>query len=156
MLRLNAFIFMTFLLLAGCSTNTSEIDLSAEIQEIRASDRALLAAETNRDLEAAMSLLSENAVFQPPEAGPVIGYEAIREFYDKQFSIPYSRIVCESDTIIISKCGDLAYLLGNSYYEFEGTNGINRLDGKYISIWQKTGDRWLCVAVSWSGNEQPN
>lgn len=156
MSRSSSLIFAILLFLTGCSSNVPEIDLAAQIQEIRAADRALLEAETERDLEAAMLLLSKDAVFQPPGTQPIIGHEEIREFYGKQFNIPYSGIVCESDTIIISNCSDLACLLGNSYYQFEGPDGINRLYGKYITIWQKTSDRWLCVAVSWSGNESSN
>lgn len=155
MIRLLAPIFLIFLQ-AGCSTNGPGIDLTAEIQNIRDSDRALLQAETNRDLDGVMEYIAEGAVFQPPNSPPIIGHDAIREFYKEWFNIPYIGIYCESDTIVVSSSGDLACLIGNSYMELDKSTGKNRLDGKYITIWQKHTDRWLCIAVSWSGNESIN
>ena len=42
------------LVLGGCSADKARIEVPAEIQAIRDSDRALLRAETERDLEEAM------------------------------------------------------------------------------------------------------
>lgn len=153
MFRLCGLAIVIVLLIASCSADGPEIDREALVREVREADRAMLQAETERDLEAAMMHFAEGAVLQPPNAPPVAGLEAIRQFYARQFEIPYSGIVCESDTIIVSTCGDLAYLLGNSYYEFEAEDGTTRLPGKYISIWQRMEGKWLCTAVSWSGNQ---
>jgi len=154
--RLLSLLIMVFVLFAHCTNNNIKIDHSAEIQKIRAADRDMLRAETERDLETAMTCFATNAVFQPPNAPPVIGQDAISEFFSKQFEIPYSGIYCESDTIVVSKSGDMAYLLGNSYYAFDTPGGSHKLDGKYITIWQKIEGKWLCVAVSWSGNKPVN
>jgi ketosteroid isomerase-like protein len=132
--------------------NANGIDTVGEIRKIRETDRSLLLAETQRDLVGAMRYIAKDAIFHPPGNPPVIGDEAIRDFYEEWFKVPYSGIVCESDTIGISSSGDLAYLIGNSHMEFDTPTGENRLDGKYITVWRKTSDRWLCVAVSWSGN----
>jgi len=110
-------------------------------------------AETQRDLDGAMRYIAKGAIFHPPNTPPIIGDKAIRDFYKEWFKVPYSGTLCESDTIFISSSGDLACLIGNSYMEFDAPTGKNRLDGKYTTIWRKTSDRWLCVAVSWSGNE---
>jgi len=156
MIRFLISFFVILALFANCCTSKNRIDITAEIQKIRAADRAMLQAETQRDLEAAMTYFSEDAVFQPPNSSPVIGHDAIREFYGQLFNIPYSGVYCESDTIVVSKSGDMAYLIGISYYEFQTSDEMNRLEGKYITIWRKIEDKWLCVAVSWSGNEPSN
>jgi ketosteroid isomerase-like protein len=144
------------MLTAGCSKHESETNFAQEIQEVREADRALLQAETKRDLKAAMKYFSEDAVFQPPNSPPAIGKQAIKEFYIEFFDIPYIGIYCESDTVVISKSSDLAYLIGNSYYELKTADGAKRIDGKYMTIWRKIENKWLCVAVSWSGNKPFN
>ncbi len=146
-------IFIIFLFSVGCSTHQNMTDIQGEIRNIRAADRSLLRAETQRDLAGVMQYIARGAIFHPPDNPPVIGDKAIHDFYKKWFKLPYSGIFCESDTIVISSSGDLAYLIGNSFIEVETPAGKNRLDGKYTTIWQKTHDMWLCVAVSWSGNE---
>lgn len=153
MIRFRYSILLVILFVAGCSTPGSKIDVSAEIKKIRDSDRALLSAETQRDLEGVMGYIAEGAVFHPPDIPPVVGHKAIRDFYNNWFEVPYSGIVCDSDTVIISSSFDLGCLVGNSHMEFETPAGKNRLSGKYITVWRKMNDKWLCVAVSWSRNE---
>jgi hypothetical protein len=58
--------------------------------------------------------------------------------------------------VVISKSSDLAYLIGNSYYELKTADRAKRIDGKYMTIWRKIENKWLCVAVSWSGNKPFN
>ena len=152
MIRRVSVMSVAVLVLAGCSTDKARVEVPAEIRTIRDSDRALLRAETERDLEAAMKYIADGAVFQPPDAPAVVGTTAIRAFYSEWFKIPYRAIVSESDTVYISSAGDLAYLLGNSHMELGTPDGVNRVHGKYMTIWRRMDDRWLCVAVSWSGN----
>jgi len=153
MIKLIKPIFIIILLSVGCSKNGNKIDTVVEIKKIREADRSLLLAETKRDLVSVMHHIAKKAIFHPPNTPPVVGDEAIRKFYNDWFKIPYSGIHCESDTIVISASGDLAYLIGNSYIEFNTATGKGQIDGKYITIWRKTNDKWVCVAVSWSGNE---
>jgi ketosteroid isomerase-like protein len=137
---------------AGCSRAEPVVDLEAEIEMVRAADRALLEAETDRDLEAAMMFFGEGAILHPPEAPPVIGLEAIRAFYEEWFGIPYTGIYSDSATVVVSSGGDLAYLIGNSHIEIDASAGGGRNEGKYVSLWRKPGGRWLCTFVSWSAN----
>jgi ketosteroid isomerase-like protein len=140
------------IVLTVCSTDKTQVDVIAEIQKIREADRSLLQAESERNLEAVMELIAADAVFQPPDVPPVVGDSAIREFYMDWFEIPYHKIVCVSDTVIVSSSCDLAYVVGNSHIVFDTPDGVTRVPGKYFTIWRKIDCLWLCVAVSWSGN----
>jgi ketosteroid isomerase-like protein len=144
---------VVMIFLTGCSTHKTQVDFKTEIQRIRKADRALLQAESERDLEGAMELIAPEAVFQPPNASPVAGTTSIREFYCEWFETPYRAIVCESDTVIVSSSFDLAYVVGNSRIELATPNGVIRVPGKYFTIWRKIDGQWLCVGVSWSGNQ---
>jgi ketosteroid isomerase-like protein len=128
------------------------VDQETEVELIRAADRALLEAETRRDLPGAMALFAEGAIIQPPDAPPVVGREAVRAFYDDWFALPYAGIYPDSSRVAVSASGDLGYLIGYSYIEMDAAAGGGRLDGKYISLWRKVDGRWLCAGVSWSGN----
>jgi ketosteroid isomerase-like protein len=141
------------IVLTGCSMHKTQVDVSAEIQRIREADRALLQAESERNLDDAMEIIATDAVFQPPDAPPVVGATAIRAFYDEWFKIPYREIVCMSDTVIISSASDLAYVVGNSRIILDTPDGVTGVPGKYFTIWRKIDGLWLCVAVSWSGNQ---
>ncbi|MFC2084075.1 YybH family protein [Bacteroidota bacterium] len=153
MIRFSITIFIFFLFISGCSTFVSRIDEAKEIQKVRDADRALLHAENKRDLEGAMEYIAEGAVYHPPDSPPIIGHEAIRNYYVEWFKAPYIGIFCESDSIVISSSEDLAYLIGNSYIELDTPEGNIRVNGKYITIWQKSDEKWLCTAVSWSAND---
>lgn len=137
---------------SACSNAKPVADREADAALIRAADRALLDAETKRDLDAAIALFSEDAVLHPPDTPPVRGREAVRAFYSDWFAIPYTGIYSDSDTVVVSSAGDLAYLIGNSHVEMDASAGGGRLDGKYISLWRKVNGQWLCTGVTWSGN----
>lgn len=141
------------IVLIGCSTQKTQVDLAAEITKIREADRALLQAESERNLEGAMELIATDAVLQPPDGPPVAGTSSIRAFYHEWFKTPYRAIVCESDTIIVSSSCDMAYVVGNSLIKLDTPDGLINVPGKYFSIWRMIDGQWLCVGVSWSGNQ---
>jgi ketosteroid isomerase-like protein len=108
------------LVLGGCSTDDAQDNVTAEIRRIRDADRALLRAETDRNLEGAMGLFAADAVLHPPVAPPVVGAAAIRAFYREWFETPYRAIVWESDTVVVSSAGELALRFGELYVEYKG------------------------------------
>ena len=61
-----------------------------EAERIRKANQAWVEAERVRDLDGIMPYIAENAVFQPPEAKAVRGREAVREFYNEFFKLPFS------------------------------------------------------------------
>ena len=145
--------FSLLILFTGCESNDASIDLVKEKQKVIDTDKALLIAETQRDLEKTLEFIGEGAIFHPASKPPIVGREAIRSFYKEWFKIPYAEIVSKDATVLISDSGDLACLIGNSYMGFNNSDDVDRTEGKYISIWKKVNDKWLCFSVSWSGNE---
>lgn len=145
---------LTLILLAiACSNPGGGIHPEDEIQLIRKADQALLTAENQRDLDAAINHVAEQAIYHPPNAPPVVGHEEIRKFYLDWFNIPYSGIFRDSESIVLASSGELACLIGSSHIDLKSDSGINRIEGKYFTIWQKVNGRWLCVAASWNGND---
>lgn len=153
MIKLLITVFSILIFITGCLASSGSIDLVKEKQAVVDTDKALLIAETQRDLEKTMEFNGEGAIFHPAGKPPIVGRDAIRSFYKDWFKIPYAEIVSEDATVLISDSGDLASLIGNSYMDFNNPDGETRAKGKYISIWKKVNDEWLCFSVSWSGNE---
>jgi ketosteroid isomerase-like protein len=121
-------------------------------QEICAADKALIAAETSRDLELAMAYLAPDVILQPPDRRMVVGREAARDFYAEWFAIPYSAIQVHAQAVTVASSDDLAYLVGESAIVLSGPQGERQVPGKYLGVWRRIAGEWRLAALSWIGN----
>ena len=139
----------------GCGTiKSSSVDTESIEAQIRQADLALLRAEEQRDLEGVMEFIAPHAVFQPPGYSPIVGQEAIRQFYDTQwFKLPFIEISGTPEAIVIGSSGDMAYFDGRSQMVVEISGERTVAAGKYLGVWQKISGKWKLAAISWSANE---
>lgn len=114
-----------------------EEEIDAICAAICSADRALLEAESSRDLELATGYMAPDIVLQPPGQAPVNGLEAVREFYASWFSIPYRAIHVRAQSVSLYSLADLAYLVGESPIETSGPQEGLHVPGKYLGIWRK-------------------
>lgn len=128
--------------------------MSNPIDELRA--REVAAAEAG-DVEALLTLRSEDFVAMPPRHPPVRGKEDVRAFLEGMFSSVSVRETVTSESVVVS--GDLAYDRG----VFSGTATIEEsgasvpLDGKYLWVAKKVDDgSWRYSVQMWSDNQEPN
>jgi uncharacterized protein (TIGR02246 family) len=91
---------------------------------------------------ATVNLFAENAVFLPPNTGPVEGRPAIRAFFEGLPAIPdFTHTVLEIDGR-----DDLAYVRGTYSYTMPATgrNPAVQDHGKFVEIRRRQADgRWL-------------
>lgn len=74
-------------LLSSCTAEPEpDPGLASAVELIQEHNRAVEAALSNRDLEALMAEIAEDAVWMPPNEGILIGRERIRAFYEELFS----------------------------------------------------------------------
>ena len=141
--------------LVGCAdVESTPVDSQSLQAEIREADLALLRAEEQRDLDGVMEFIAPHAVFQPPGHSPIVGYEAIRVFYDTQwFKFPFIEISGTPEAIVAGSSGDLAYFDGRSQMVLEISGERTVAVGKYLGVWQKISGKWKLAAISWSANE---
>ena len=116
------------------SHQEKEALVKKEINAICASDKALLEAESSRDLELAMSYMAPDVVLQPQGQAAAIGLEAVGEFYAYWFSIPYRAIHVQAQSVSMSSSADLAYLVGESSIEMSGPQDGLHVPGQYLGI----------------------
>ena len=140
--------------LSGCGDiNRDSIDTESIEAEIRQADSDLLRAETHRDLEGAMSFIAPHAVFHPPEHAPIVGHEAIRDFYENEwFKLPFVEMTGMPESVFVGPSGDMAYFDGRSEMVVEVSGERTVAEGKYLGVWQQISGQWKLVAISWSAN----
>jgi ketosteroid isomerase-like protein len=119
---------------------------------ICAADKALIAAETSRNLELAMAYMAPDVILQPPDRPMVVGREAVRQYYAEWFALPYTAIQVHAQTVTVASSEDLAYLVGESALVLSGPQGECQVPGKYLGVWRKIEGEWRLAALSWTGN----
>lgn len=141
--------------LGGCGDiKSSPVDTASIEADISQADAALLRAEEARNLDGVMEYIAPNAVFHPPGFSPIVGREAIRQFYENQwFTLPFVEISGVPESIVVGSSGDFACVDGRSQMVLEISDEKTVADGKYLGVWQKTGGKWKLAAISWSANE---
>ncbi len=150
-----ALLVVTTALLGGCdSPKSNSVGNESPEAEIRQADLALLRAEEQRNLDGVMDLIAPHAVLQPPGYLPIVGHEAIRQFYETQwFKLPFIEISGTPEAIVVGSSGDLAYFDGRSQMVVEISGERTVASGKYLGVWQKISGKWKLAAISWSANE---
>jgi ketosteroid isomerase-like protein len=150
-----ALLAVTVLLSGGCAGITAAaVDTGSIEAQIRQADLALLRAEGQRDLDGVMKFIAPDAVFQPPGYPPIVGYDAIRQFYETQwFKLPFVEISGRAETIVVGSSGDLAYFDGRSQLVLEISGERTVATGKYLGVWRNIEGQWKLAAISWSANE---
>ena len=141
--------------LGGCDNpKSSSVSNESLEAEIRQADLALLRAEEQRNLDSVMDFIAPHAVFQPPGYPPIVGHEAIRQFYETQwFKLPFVEISGTPEAIVVGSSGDMAYFDGRSQMVVEISGERTVAAGKYLGVWQKISGKWKLAAISWSANE---
>lgn len=139
----------------GCAP-APEINLTEETNAVRQRYADWVAAEKRRDLEASIGFLTPYAIIQGEGAPAVKGSEAARSVWKAFFEIPYTDIVdVEPRTVVVSQSGDLAYDVGSWKLIIANKSGATEERGKSTIIWQKRGDQWKAVAISFSTDVPP-
>ncbi len=103
------------------------------------------------DLDGIVASYTEDAVYLPPHHPAVHGREAIREY----LLTPQKHGVSELafDVTYIKQSGAVAWDVGTYRMSVPRSDGSVREDhGKYVTVWQRVGEKWLIVADAWSSD----
>lgn len=130
----------------------------AEEAQILAAD-SLFAAGTNAgDADRVAGTYAEDALLMPPNAPPIKGRGAIREFWNGLLQ-PYT-VVITLGTDRIEGRGDLAYVVGHyrlvTTPKAKGTPAQPAEDGKFVEVLKRQPDgSWRYVVDMYSPNAAP-
>lgn len=128
---------------------------SAE-SEIRARSEALVAAESRKDIEAALAFWDDDAVVHMEGAPPLAGKTAVRSTYQEFFASGFVDFTATITDIEVARSGELAYETGVNNFAFV-RDGRRVVDiGKYLVVWRRGSDRaWRIAALAVTNNSAP-
>jgi len=114
-----------------------------DVRAIEALSLAWVDAEGKKDLEGSLEPVWEDAIWFPPDAGPVHGKEAIGALYKEFFAaVPYTSMSVTLGEVTVSSSGDLATSWAEFTVSGEGPEGSFTVPMKAVMVWEKRGGKW--------------
>src|SRR5438874_10791988 len=145
-------VFCIVVTLAVYSIDSSAADSAAEVAALHAVDQNWVKAYNAGNVDGVANLYDENAVLLAPGSPGAKGRAAIRAFFAKD--IPAS----QKDGVVFSLdpkpdggvSGDIGWVSGT--YTVKDKSGKVVDTGKYLSVSQKKGGKWLYIRDTWNSD----
>ena len=103
------------------------------------------------DLDKVVAAYAVDAVYLPPHHPAVHGREAIREYLRGPLSHGVANLAF--DVTYIKQHGGVAWDVGTYRMSVPQQDGTTKEDhGKYLTVWQRVGKKWLIAADAWSSD----
>ena len=151
------------LLTAGCAVPAEapapEVDVAAERASLMQADQAWFeayAASDNRT-DTFVTLILDDANLLPPDAPMARGKEAIRDVIAMLEALPGFSITWSATAAEVGSAGDMGYTIGTYEIRMDDPEaGPVRIDGKYLTVWQKQSDGvWMVAADMFNADGPP-
>jgi uncharacterized protein (TIGR02246 family) len=138
-------VFLSTFVAFGCGRTAAPKDTRAEDEAtIRAYSQGLNEAVRAQNVEKTLSFYTDDALSFSDDGPTTTTKEAQREDMQKGFSVPGWTITWKTDTVVVSRSGDLAYEHGR--YTYTGTEKDGKPNthmGNYLLVWKKpAGGDW--------------
>lgn len=142
-------ITITFIF-SGCTEN--KVDTKAEGEKLMQLSREWSRVAGTDSIEKTLSYWADDAVVMSPGQHPIKGKEAIRDMVEGMSKIPGFKISWEPLSVVVSKSGDMAYLIEqNEVIVNDSTGNPVREYNKSVTIWRKGADgSWKNVVDMWN------
>jgi ketosteroid isomerase-like protein len=93
-----------------------------------------------------MSYWADDAIYMPPGQPSLVGKEAIRQMVEGSLKSPGFKISWEPQSAMVSKSGDMAYLLEKSQITVADSLGNPKTEYyKTLTVWRKENGTWKNV-----------
>ncbi len=103
------------------------------------------------DLDKVVAAYAPDAVYLPPHHRAVHGHDAIRQYLKGPLSHGVADLAF--DVTYIKQHGGVAWDVGTYRMSVPQDDGTTKEDhGKYLTVWQRVGEKWLIVADAWSSD----
>ena len=125
------------------------------IEQIRVLNEAWKAAAAQRDLEGMIAIYAPDAQELLPDMMPIVGRDAIREFYRGLIeALPRFAHQFEAHEIIVAESGDLAVVRGSYRFTADTLRPAEVQTGKFVGIWRRRDEDWR-LQMNISNSDQP-
>ena len=129
---------------------------SADVAAMHAVDQVWVKAHNAGDVDTVVSLYAEHAILLPPGAPSASGRAAIRAYFAKDIAAATK----EGVKLILGDkpgggaSGDLGWVSGTYIVKDKAGNTIDT--GKYLSVSQRSGGKWLYIRDTWNSDGAPS
>ena len=149
---------LLFTLLAACALTFTACQQAAETPtdmaqvktEIQALENAWASALSTKDLDALMALYADDAVSMPDNEPMLVGKDAIRKNQELEFAGTPDGTTYAFEVLDVYGDGNTVTETGKATYK--DAAGKVTGTGKYIAVWKKQGDKYLCVQEIYNGD----
>ncbi len=125
------------------------------IEQLRLLDEAWKAAAAQRDLEGMMAIYAPDAQELLPDMLPIVGRDAIREFYRGLIeAFPRFAHQFDANEFIVAESGDLAVVRGSYRFTADTRRPAEVQSGKFVGIWRRRDENWR-LQMNISNSDQP-
>ena len=152
MKHINGLLMLIFTSLAGC--NDPRIDTIAEGERLMQISRDWSNYAATDSIDKILSYWADDAVIMSPGQPPIKGKKAIREMIEGSSKIPGFKISWEPFSVVVSKSGDLAYMIEQNQITVNDSlgNPITEFN-KSVTIWRKEEDgSWRNIVDMWNAD----
>lgn len=118
-------------------------DMAQIKTEIQALEDAWAAALNAKDLDALMAMYADDAVSMPDNAPILSGKAAIRKQQEQEFAATPAGKTYSFEVLDVYGDGNTVTETGKSTYK--DAAGKVTGTGKYMVVWKKQGDKYLCI-----------
>lgn len=128
-------------------------DMAQIKTEIQALEDAWAAALNAQDLDALMAMYTDDAVSLPDNAPILVGKAAIRKQQEQDFASTPAGRAYSFEALDVYGNGNTVTETGKSTYK--DAAGKVTGTGKYMCVWEKQGDKYLCVREIYNSDKAP-
>lgn len=124
-------------------TTQTPPDLAQIKADLQAAENAWATALNARDLDALMAMYTDDAVSMANNAPMLVGKDAIRKNQEQEFANAPAGRTYSFEVLDVYGDGSTITETGKSTYK--DADGKVTGTGKYMVVWEKQGDKYLCV-----------
>jgi len=147
-------ILMYLLAFSACQqAGESSTDLTQIKNDIQARENAWADALNAQDLDALMAMYTDDAVSMADNAPMKVGKDAIRKDQEMEFANQPEGMTYSFETLDVYGNTDMVTETGQSTYK--DADGKVLGSGKYMVVWKKEGDAYLCVREIYNNDTPP-
>jgi len=149
-------ILVVSIALAGCKENN--VDTKSEEEKLMQLSRDWSKSAATDSIEKTLSYWAEDAIVMSPGEPALKGKQAIRGMIEGTSKIPGFKISWEPLSVVVSKSGDMAYMIEQNQITVNDSlgNPITQYN-KAVTIWRKEADgSWKNVVDMWNAEPARN
>jgi ketosteroid isomerase-like protein len=135
----------------GCAQKAPEapaVDLAAEAQAVRDRSAAWEQMAHAKDINGLVNDIYTTNAISMFDGSIRKGSAEIRVSEESRLAAPEQTFSWSATEVKVANSGDLAYELGNFWFDTDGAGENPRVSGEYVVVWTKADGTWRVAAES--------